>query len=274
MAMATRKVKMHETSRKRQTRRVLSNKTNLRVGLMAIFKNESMGIREWIEHYVWQGVDKILLINNNSTDNWKAEIKGLEQHLTLKNGLKKHAQKYYYNKLGQPWCKEHNIDILIVLDLDEYMFCKNKKNLKENLQDIFSKANRPSEIRVNWTMFGSSGHSKQPESIRKSFTMKKNGIDKNIKSIIWVKDLNKDGFRIHCHSIKGKSIKLPSIFKLNHYAIQSKEFFKKVKMSRGDASNPKTEHIRDWAYFKRYDFKDRKDIQLKELLENSDNMAT
>ena len=72
MAMATRKVKMHETSRKGQTRRVLPNKANLRVGLMAIFKNESMGIREWIEHYVWQGVDKILLINNNSTDYWKA----------------------------------------------------------------------------------------------------------------------------------------------------------------------------------------------------------
>jgi hypothetical protein len=181
MAMATRKIKTHEISRKGQTRRVLPSKTNLRVGLMAIFKNESMGIREWIEHYVWQGVDKILLINNNSTDNWKAEIKGLEQHLTLKNGLKKHAQKHYYNKFGQPWCKEHNIDILIVLDLDEYMFCKNKKNLKENLQEIFSKANRPSEIRVNWTMFGSSGHSKQPESIRKLFTMKKNVIDKNIK---------------------------------------------------------------------------------------------
>ena len=241
---------------------------------MAIFKNESMGIREWIEHYVWQGVDKILLINNNSTDNWKAEIKGLEHHLTIKNAVKKHAQKYYYNKLGQPWCKENNIDILIVLDLDEYMFCKNKKNLKENLQEIFSKANRPSEIRVNWTMFGSSGHSKQPESIRKSFTMKKNGIDKNIKSIIWVKDLNKDGLRIHCHSIKGKTIKLPSIFKLNHYVIQSKEFFKKVKMSRGDAATPTPEHIRDWSYFKRYDFKDRKDIQLKELLENSDNMAS
>ena len=40
----------------------------MKVGLMAIFKNESMGIREWINHYQWQGVDNILLINNDSTD--------------------------------------------------------------------------------------------------------------------------------------------------------------------------------------------------------------
>jgi hypothetical protein len=239
----------------------------MKVGVMAIFKNESMGIREWINHYQWQGVDEILLINNDSTDDWKDKIKGLESYLTIKEGKKKFAQKYYYNKFGPPWCKEHDIDVLIIVDLDEYLFCKNKKNLKENLEDIFSKPNHPSEIRINWTMFGSSGYLKQPKSIRKSFTMKKNGIHKNTKAIIWVKDLNKNGLNLHCHSVKGKSVKMPFLFKLNHYAIQSKEFFKKVKMTRGDAHQIKTNHTRDLTYFKNYDHKDRQDVQLKELVE-------
>lgn len=241
----------------------------MKVGVMAIFKNESMGIREWIDHYQWQGIDEILLINNDSTDDWKEKIKGVD-HLTIKEGKKKFAQKYYYNKFGPPWCKKNNIDVLIVVDLDEYLFCKNKKNIKENVEDIFSKPDHPSEILVNWTMFGSSGYVKQPKSIRKSFTMKKNGINKNTKSIIWVKDLIE--LTIHKHSVKGKTVKMPSIFKLNHYAIQSKEFFKKVKMTRGDVSTIKYNHVRDLTYFKNYDFKDREDIQLKKMVEKHENL--
>ena len=262
MARATRRARTSKT----KTRRVVSDKANLRVGIMAIFKNEAMGIREWIEHYVWQGVHNILLINNRSTDNWRDKINGLEQYVTIKNGPKKHAQKHYYNMLGPQWCKDNSIDILIIADLDEYLFCKNGKTVKENLQDVFSKANRPSELRVNWTMFGSSGHSNQPESIRKSFTMKKHGIDKHTKSIVWVKDIKKGGLKLHCHLIRGKSVKRPSIFQLNHYAIQSKEFFRKVKMSRGDAATHKFQNIRDWDYFNKYDFKDEKDTTLKDML--------
>ena len=38
------------------------------VGVMAIMKNETDVLREWIQHYRWQGVDKIFLIDNGSTD--------------------------------------------------------------------------------------------------------------------------------------------------------------------------------------------------------------
>jgi hypothetical protein len=82
MAIATRKVKTDETRRKRQTRRVLPSKTNLRVGLMAIFKNESMGIREWIEHYKWQGMDRIFMINNDSNDDWQSIVKDYPDFVT------------------------------------------------------------------------------------------------------------------------------------------------------------------------------------------------
>jgi len=51
-----------------------------------------MGIHEWIEHYQWQGIDEILLINNDSTDDWKDKIKGLN-HVTIKTGLKQFVLK-------------------------------------------------------------------------------------------------------------------------------------------------------------------------------------
>jgi hypothetical protein len=44
-----------------------------------------------------------------------------------------------------------------------------------------------------------------------------------------------------------------SCLHLNHYAIQSWEWFSKVKMTRGDASSPAVDHLRDKKYFDAYD---------------------
>ena len=47
---------------------MLLKKYNL--SLIAIFKNESHILKEWIEHYINEGVDKFYLIDNGSTDNY------------------------------------------------------------------------------------------------------------------------------------------------------------------------------------------------------------
>jgi len=39
------------------------------LSVLAIFKNETMNLKVWIDHYLWQGVEKIYLIDNGSTDN-------------------------------------------------------------------------------------------------------------------------------------------------------------------------------------------------------------
>ena len=43
---------------------------------------------------------------------------------------------------------------------------------------------------------------------------------------------------------------------LNHYRIQSKEYFEKVKMVRGDVSSGRWEHVRTWDYFEEHDKSD------------------
>ena len=37
--------------------------------VLSIFKNETMNLKLWLEHYLWQGVGHFYLIDNGSTDN-------------------------------------------------------------------------------------------------------------------------------------------------------------------------------------------------------------
>jgi hypothetical protein len=256
---------------------------NLKFAVMGIFKNEAMGIREWVDHYKWQGVDEILLLDNASTDGGADLVKNIE-HVTVLSAPDQHAQHANYNKIGFPWLKQHSVDVLAILDLDEYMFGTDGKNLKEHILEIFDTPSPPSQFSVNWTMFGSSGYEKQPASIRKSFTWRKKDLHVDVKSVMLFKnvtDCNSKptsklgevwcGLWLHNSDVSGNTITNPPGIQLNHYAIQSKEFFEKVKMARGAADV--TENVRDWEYFKRYDWKEQEDTQLKKLVEASEIKA-
>jgi len=235
-------------------------------GIMCIFKNEAMGIREWIEHYLWQGLDTILLLDNDSTDNWKESIKGLEDKVTVLPAPGKHKQNEHYNNIGMPWLKEQGVTILAILDMDEFMFVKDGRRLKDLVLDIFGGESPPSKFTCRWTMFGSSGLEKQPESIRKSFIKRKKEIDVNIKSVFLLDKVVNNTVDLHTTNVSGNTIECPPGIQLNHYAIQSKEYFEKVKMARGDATSPISDNVRNWDYFKKYDFKDVDDTILRDLL--------
>ena len=43
------------------------------------------------------------------------------------------------------------------------------------------------------------------------------------------------------------------MLQLNHYQIQSKEYFEKIKMVRGDVSNKSWDSMRTWKYFEEND---------------------
>jgi hypothetical protein len=254
-----------------KTRRVRRNKTvraqrggrPLLFAVMAIFKNESMILKEWIEHYKWQGVDKILLLNNGSTDNWQSQIPK-DADVTVLDAVKPHVQREHYNTLGRPWLKAHGVDILLILDMDEFMFSTDGRTLGEHVKKIFSTPNHPSQISCQWTMFGSSGFDRQPKSVRESFVWAKKNKHPNVKSIMLLKDVAHNGLDLHTSVVVGRTVECPPNIQLNHYAIQSKQFFTEVKMSRGAADMK--ENVRNMEYFHRYDYKDIKDTKLRDLL--------
>lgn len=237
----------------------------MKVAIVAIFKNESMGLREWLEHYKWQGVDRILLLDNNSTDNWKEKSKGFESFIEVVPVQKDHAQTEHYNQVGMPWLKANAIDVVGVVDLDEYVFGTDGKPLKAHLERLFSD-DTLGKVQLTWRAFGSSGMDRQPSSIRKGFTWrKKDDPALNIKCFSRVRNLI--AIQVHDHEVKGKAVRDPPGLQLNHYAIQSREFYEKVKMKRGDVQHANATNLRNWAYFKKHDFDDLEDTLLKDQVE-------
>lgn len=270
--------------------------------VLAIFKNEALAITEWIDHYLNEGVEHFLLINNGSTD-CSCEI--LQPYIesgivTLYNDDTKWAQAELYNKYFRVSKMDKKCRWLIVCDLDEFIYSrKNFRTIKEYLSSLNSAIGL---IKIPWKMFGSSGVEKQPCSIIKSFCKrcryfeKQNPGMKNNSEIFAKYIVNTKCIReldIHSAEINPKyaivdsSGKLhekddgcfiaisecdleKSVLHLNHYALQSKEWFLQVKCTRGAADNANFENVRDLSYFNQFD-SHCNEIVDKELYEKSIN---
>jgi hypothetical protein len=245
--------------------------------IVAIFKNEAVAMREWLNHHVNQGVEHFYLINNGSTDNWEPEIEGFP--VTIVNDDTKHKQVELYNKYFLEKVKQKSYYVMVI-DLDEFVYSPDeRKNLAEIIRDdpetdIFS---------VKWKIFGSNGHITQPESIISGFTKRNKHQNLNyeinyFKQILKTCFLKK--FDVHIHIFDDftkliekrypeedteESLKKAKIH-LNHYQIQSLDWYKKVKMTRGDAYY--SHKPRDIEIFKAYDTNEIEDNVLKNLSKN------
>ena len=246
------------------------NTPPLKAAVIGIFKNESMVMREWIEHYKWQGMDMIYMINNDSDDDWQSIVKDYEGFVTAVDYPGKHVQLKAYNEKAIPFLREKGIDVIVVVDLDEYLFGTDGKNLKEHIQEVFSKPDRPSAFTCGWTMFGSSGFKTQPASIRESFVgtwtgtaEPENGVSgKTVTLLSDIKELTSQ----HIPDVSGRRDSCPAGLQINHYPIMSEEYFQKVKMPRGDVLTQINENARDMDYYRRYDKNDVKDTKLADLV--------
>jgi hypothetical protein len=240
----------------------------------AIFKNEAHIFREWLEHYINQGVEKFYLIDNGSTDKYMSEIREFSDKFTLFQDSKRHAQYDHYNKYFLPVCKES--EWLIICDLDEFLYARNGNNkITEYLQKL---PENVSAVMVPWKMFGSNGHKTQPKRVVRSFTMRELFKNKecwhgNSKSITRTSKISCFPSGKHIPEITmgdiitsdGKTIDFYEKFKwsegelqkssihCNHYAIQSYEWFMKVKATRGDVLCIENDNIRNESYFRRHD---------------------
>lgn len=260
------------------------------LAVLAIFKNESMIIKEWIEHYIWQGVEHFYLINNDSSDNYLNIIqpyinKGL---IDLYHFPEKHKQEEHHNKVFN--LIKQDIEWLIVCDLDEFWFGV-KKNLSNYIKELPKDINR---IKLYWDLFGSSGYDKQPENIRTSFVYRKSeqirthsGFSKcilkaNETILLDVHDhyhKNYDFSRSPKTNYKDTINEWKTVYddldniRLFHYQIMSKEYFSKVKMSRGDNMYEDWDSLRSWEYFNERDYNEIPDYTLSNLVINgySDN---
>jgi len=227
----------------------ISNKNTL--SLLSIFKNESMNLKLWIEHYISEGVNKFYLIDNGSTDN---PLDILNEY--IQNGKVNYYYlpepnkqvEHYRNIIVNENLKE-NTEWLIICDLDEFYYGYPKK-----LVETLNEYKNYDIVYSNWRMFGSDGHKKHPDNIIKSIIWREPDFSETKKFIFQpskIDDFNK--LTVHYIKENDNSILENDKIRLNHYPIQSEEFFITVKMTRGDVAFKEWDTIRDMNYFYKYD---------------------
>ena len=256
---------------------------NLKLAIVSIFKNESHILEEWIEHYFREGIDTIFLIDNGSTDNY---IHVLKKYIDIGKVIlnidnMRYAQSNLYNKYYLEQTKKY--DWVMVVDLDEFMY---SRKLYGTIKDYLTLVpSNVDQIYVPWKFFGSNGHLIQPDSVIQGFTKRITGnkqvLGKTIVRCSKLKQLDihasllndTSGIRISSDNIIhadpnnamvdiSEDILKNSYLHLNHYAIQSWEWFKKIKMTRGDVTTPNHDNTRNENYFKSYDNNDKFDNEL------------
>ena len=228
-----------------------------KLGVLAIMKNEAMNLEEWVGHYLWQGIDQIYLIDNGSTDNSASLLQpwidqGVVKLIQLEEPYK---QKAHYRTAFKKFHIADQCQWLMIADLDEFWFCK-KEGV--NIREALNHYDNFDVIYTNWSIFGSSGHKAHPSDLRTQFCMRHQelGAHGNTKWICQTNILS-DLRDLDVHKIRGacssRAISDNNMFQLNHYMIQSLEYFTKIKMTRGDAGSQMEDKTRSIDYFNHFD---------------------
>lgn len=255
--------------------------------VLALFKNERRALPEWIEHYLSEGANRIILVNNNSTDNWEESCAKYmnNKRVTFLEDNRMWSQVEIYDDIFMEIKDETSF--LLVCDLDEFIYTQHTFATIKDFLAFIERINLEGCIKIPWKAYGSSGHKKHPKGgIIKNFIYRRQYKEQSPTLVKYI-CRNKDTLRLGCHvpvlnngnyydSSLRKSDVAPTLIVdegslacdvlcLNHYQIQSEEFFKECKMTRGDALDKKSENIRDMSYFERHDFCDVCDKYLKRL---------
>jgi hypothetical protein len=237
----------------------------------AVFKNENHIFKEWLDHYIMHGVEHFYLINDNSNDNYVTVLqpyidKGL---ITLyHNDIPWYAigrQKDIYTK----YFTQHLKDTfwMAIIDLDEFLYAPKEPMLPR----VLAKYEEYGYIVVNWALFGSSGLVKQPASVVEGFTKRGKFAQKIWRKQInnapvpkfWPVTISETDDRFYYDHLVGPKCILNTQYLIsfdvhsasstkpdtnasyavnytdpelliNHYFTQSEEYWKNVKIPRGN----------------------------------------
>jgi hypothetical protein len=224
------------------------------IGLIAIMKNEALNIEEWVSHYKWQGIDKIFLIDNGSTDNARSLIEkeiysGFVEYFWRP---KRSCQTRHYRRVFNSAGIENKVEWLLMADLDEFWFAKSG-----NIKDFLAGMSGIDLIYTNWSNFGSSGHVNHPTSLRRDILHRIPGLAQHCNTKWICRTSSMTAKSINVHKVKGinscRVISENVALQINHYIIQSRKYFEEVKMKRGDAMCEENDELRTLDYFKSID---------------------
>lgn len=234
------------------------------ISVCAIFKNEGIYLKEWIEYHLLIGVQHFYLYNNFSQDDY---LKILNKYInegivTLIDWPFEKGQMDAYNHCYIKFKDETNW--IAFLDLDEFICLKKENDIKDWLVkfEIFP------AIVIYWLMFGTNGKLKLDKSklVIEQFTNCWENI-RNVGKIIF--NTSFEPHKIYHHhiyakfKILGRSIRIPMIneegrfivnpgfeevpskstIQINHYWSKSIDEYAR-KIEKGDIFSEQNEEIR------------------------------
>lgn len=143
--------------------------------ICAIFKNEARYLKEWVEYHRMVGVEHFYLYNNDSTDNYKEELKYyLDNNIvTLTDAPGEKQQMPAYNHFLKNYSQEAIYGAII--DVDEFIVPVNKATILEEMADIVDRSRKKEEVQgaagrcvgvsLCWLYYGTSFHINPPDGL-------------------------------------------------------------------------------------------------------------
>ena len=125
-----------------------------KVAICAIFKNEALYLREWIEYHKTVGVEHFYLYNNNSEDDYQTVLAPFiaDGSVTLTQWPQNQAQMQCYHDGIERFKGES--EWLAFVDIDEFIV----PNITDNIYDFLKPFQRKRPVVIAyWKMFGTSG---------------------------------------------------------------------------------------------------------------------
>ncbi len=157
--------------------------------ICAIFRNESCYLKEWLEFHLIVGVEKFILYQNNSSDDYHAVLDSyiergvvelVEWPMPNPSQFAAYQDCIYRYKGQRVW--------IGFFDCDEFCFSPKYNTLLEALESILADHPSLGALGVNWCCFGSGGQQHySPAPVIARFTWRladSNPINAHIKSIV------------------------------------------------------------------------------------------
>ena len=216
---------------------------------------DEKNIKEWAAHHLLIGFDLIVIFDHKSKERISQEFINFDERIKVYRCEVEGPVKMKLMMNAVNIAKEYNVDWLLYLDADEFLILNSFKGVKHMLS-YYSHAD---SVAINWLLFGSNHHIKEPEGlILENYTKSDLILDKHVKTFVRPdKVLNANN--PHFYVMKDKT-KMYNIFNqvmnspfywndiellyvnspayIAHYVYQSEETYvnRKVNLPRDDTS--------------------------------------
>ena len=234
---------------------------------VALFTNarDEKNIKEWAAHHLLIGFDKIIIFDHKSILPLKNVFINFDNRVTIIDA--KHYEKNVkltLMNIASNIAKNLKVDWFIYLDADEFLILSNQFIDVKHFLNHYSNAH---SLGVNWLMFGSNNHVKDPEGlILENYTKSEIILDQHVKSFVRpgevVKAVNPHYYVIqNSNRMFGMNKRLNEPFCFNninvnysispayiaHYVNQSEETYlrRKVNLPTDDTGNFRNNDIKN-----------------------------